>query len=217
MPGECRLVLVLLVPPLLPPQLLLVDAGGAAGAADRGPTFSCRFTYDKEALCWTKRVATEAWSMYGHHRSLYGWYIAGESSGVPSSPPTTFAEMDVFFSEFRRFARQDLTPIARRGDSGTSVPALLPIMFAINTAGAMSVTDSPSGGWSGVLRHLDVLAAFGFARLANSATAAQLTQLSQQNNASFWIDMELFRADMSQGLLPKDFKGMSQSLALHVP
>ena len=155
--------------------------------------------------------------MYGHHRSLYGWYIAGESSGVPSSPPTTFAEMDVFFSEFRRFASQDLKPIARRADSGTSVPALLPIMFSINTAGAMSVTDSPSGGWSGVLRHLDVLAAFGFARLANSATAAQLTQLSQQNNASFWIDMELFRADMSQGLLPKDFKGMSQSLALHVP
>ena len=144
--------------------------------------------------------------MYGHHISFGGWYIAGESSGVPISPSITFADMDGFFSEFRRFASEDLRPIVRPG-GGTSAPSLLPIMFAINTAGAMSVTDSPSGGWSGVLRHLDILAAFGFARLANSATAQQLTQLSQENNASFWIDMELFQADMSQGLLPKNFSG----------
>ena len=51
--------------------------------------------------------------------------------------------MDRFFSEFRRFAADDLKPIAR-ADGGTSVPSLLPIMFAINTAGAMSVADSPS-------------------------------------------------------------------------
>ncbi len=33
------------------------------------------FVFDAEALCWSKRVAGEVWNMYGHHRSLYGFYI----------------------------------------------------------------------------------------------------------------------------------------------
>lgn len=40
------------------------------------------FVFDTEALCWSKRVAKEVWSMYGHHRSFYGFYI-GSSRVIP--------------------------------------------------------------------------------------------------------------------------------------
>lgn len=39
-----------------------------------------------------------------------------------------------------------------------------------------------------------------------------MQQLCVQANCSFWVDMELFRADMSNGLLPKDFPGVAQEL-----
>lgn len=44
------------------------------------------FVFDAEALCWSKRVAKEIWSMYGHHRSFYGFYI-GSSPTIHSSKP----------------------------------------------------------------------------------------------------------------------------------
>eukprot|EP01051_Picozoa_sp_SAG22_P008030 SAG22_NODE_591_length_8819_cov_3.667737_1_plen_625_part_00 len=196
------------------------------------------FVFDDEALCWTKKVAAEVWSMYGHHRSLYGWYIAGEMAGDFSgggpNVSATVDEMADFFAEFRRFAAQDLPPLLRSppaagahelgpgtvagGESGggvsgdSAVPSLLSIMFAINSGGVMPVASQPSGGWHRVLQHIDVLAAFGFARIPNSATAAQMQQLCAGANTSFWVDMELFRADMSHGLLPKDFAGVAQEL-----
>ena len=42
--------------------------------------------------------------------------------------------------------------------------------------------------------------------------ATQMQQLCVQANCTFWVDMELFRADMSNGLLPKDFPGVAQEL-----
>lgn len=39
-----------------------------------------------------------------------------------------------------------------------------------------------------------------------------MQQLCVKANCSFWVDMELFRADMSHGLLPKDFPGVAQEL-----
>lgn len=39
-----------------------------------------------------------------------------------------------------------------------------------------------------------------------------MRELCAQSNCTFWVDMELFRADMSSGLLPKDFPGVAQEL-----
>ena len=39
-----------------------------------------------------------------------------------------------------------------------------------------------------------------------------MRELCAQSNCTFWVDMELFRADMSSGLLPKDFAGVAQEL-----
>jgi hypothetical protein len=59
---------------------------------------------------------------------------------------------------------------------------------------------------------VDVLAAFGFARIAGSTTPAQMEALCNGANTTFWVDMELFRADMSRGLLPKDFASVKLEL-----
>ena len=46
--------------------------------------------------------------------------------------------------------------------------------------------------------------------------AAQMQQLCVQSNCAFWVDMELFRADMTSGLLPKTFPGVAQDLVSFV-
>jgi hypothetical protein len=112
------------------------------------------FTFDAEALCWTKRVASEVWSRYGGHRSVYGWYVAGEmagdfSSGGPNKTATV-EEMAAFFDGFAQFSATTLTPVLRN-DGSTMAPSLLPVMFAINTGDVLEFATAPVGGWVGGL------------------------------------------------------------------
>eukprot|EP00038_Savillea_parva_P004530 m.139223 g.139223 ORF g.139223 m.139223 type:complete len:702 (+) comp11497_c0_seq12:67-2172(+) len=175
------------------------------------------FTYTDEALCWTKRVASEVWSSYGHHPSLYGWYASGEMSGDFSgggnNRTDTVETMAKFFENFSHFASTELSPLSPSGRGGMPrAPSLLPIMQAINSYNVSAYATQPAGGWERVLEHVDVLAAFGFARLAGSSTTQQLETLCNAANASFWVDMELFSADMSRGLVPKDFNGVKSEI-----
>ena len=173
------------------------------------------FTYNSEALCWTKKVMKEVWETYGHHPSLYGWYasgeMAGDFSGGGPNRTATVVNMSEFFDELARYMQEDLAPIVVDG-VGERVASLMPVMQAINSFDVEQYANEPAGGWSRVLQHVDVLAAFGFARIAGSSTPKQLEALCDSVNASFWVDMELFRADMSRGLLPKDFPGVKQEI-----
>lgn len=129
------------------------------------------FTFTPEALCWTKRVATEIWLRYAaRHRSLYGWYLAGEMDGALSlggpDRRQTVTDLSDFVQKFRQFATQQLEPVGGINDtSPPRVPSLLPVMLAINSDRVMQYAHTPAGGWSRILSHLDVLAAFGFSRI----------------------------------------------------
>ncbi len=186
--------------------------------------------------------------------------MSGDFSGGGPNVSETVDEMATFFKEFRSFVAEELPPLAVTSSaveaantmgvvSSRALGSLLSVMFAINSGSVMEYATQPNGGWRRVLRELDVLAAFGFARLPHTATvsssiaasshklsvlfaatpahvissdlshlaafilqAAQMQQLCVQSNCTFWVDMELFRADMSSGLLPKDFAGVAQEL-----
>lgn len=114
--------------------------------------------------------------------------MAGDFSGGGPNVSATVDEMVTFFKEFRRYAAEELPPLALsssdtgpnsrlRTDSSSSsfasssaVGSLLSLMFAINSGSVMEYATQPNGGWLRVLQQLDVLAAFGFARLSHSAT-----------------------------------------------
>jgi len=169
------------------------------------------FTFNEEALQWTQRVATEVWERYGWHQSFYGWYAAGEMAGDFSSggPNTTQTVLDMtqFFDGLGNFSANALLPF--HGTSSTNMsraPSLLPVMLAINSGGVMEHAHTPAGGWIRVASAVDVFAVFGFARIPDSPTAAEMRTLCTEAGASFWVDMELFSDDMSSGLVPKTFE-----------
>ena len=114
--------------------------------------------------------------------------MAGDFSGGGPNVSATVDEMVTFFEEFRRYAAEELPPLAlSSSDAGpnsrlrtdnfssssascSAVGSLLSVMFAINSGSVMEYATQPSGGWLRVLQQLDVLAAFGFARIPHSAT-----------------------------------------------
>ena len=102
--------------------------------------------------------------------------MAGDFSGGGSNVSATVDEMSHFFSEIRRYAAEDLPAVmmgeANDLESGIAVPSLLSIMFAINSYRVMAYATQPNGGWHRVIQHIDILAAFGFARISSSATVS---------------------------------------------
>eukprot|EP00750_Incisomonas_marina_P031586 INCI8243.6.p1 GENE.INCI8243.6~~INCI8243.6.p1 ORF type:complete len:670 (+),score=93.98 INCI8243.6:207-2216(+) len=168
------------------------------------------FTFNDEALTWAQRVAAEVWERYGRHRSFYGWYAASEmagdfSSGGPNTTQTVL-EMTAFFDGFGNFSESQLPALTGNNDNNTiRAPSLLPVMLAINSGDVIAHAHAPAGGWVRVAAAVDVLAVFGFARIPNSPTAAQMQSLCAEAGAAFWVDMELFSDDMSAGLVPKTF------------
>ena len=108
--------------------------------------------------------------------------MSGDFSGGGHNVSATVEEMAVFFKEFRSFVAEELPPLAVSsstsetttpiGDSSAALGSLLSVMFAINSGSVMEFATQPNGGWQRVLKELDVLAAFGFARLPHSATVS---------------------------------------------
>ena len=110
--------------------------------------------------------------------------MAGDFSGGGPNVTATVDEMATFFAQFRRYVAEELPVLAvassnthssnvfKKSTSSTTsaVGSLLSVMFAINSGSVMEYATRPSGGWHRVLQELDVLAAFGFARLPHSAT-----------------------------------------------
>ena len=104
------------------------------------------FDYTPGALDWHKQVAAEVWERYGHHPSLYGWYISGEKDGGLGSARER-EEIVAFFREFTPFVRR-LAPDK-------------PVMLATNCYHLRGAEET----YRQLLPHVDILAPFAFHRM----------------------------------------------------
>lgn len=138
------------------------------------------FEFTPAALAWHKAVTQELHRKYGHHPSLYGWYISAEAFGALKADRDTVR----FFAEYRNFVNK-LTP--------TKPIALAPnnLLFHLHKK-----------AWRKVLPFIDILLPFGFSRWPIS-TPAQVARICAACDTHFWLDMEVFQADLADGLIPK--------------
>lgn len=138
------------------------------------------FDYRNESLCWSKRIAKEIYEMYGHHKSLYGWYIAQEMAGDffyggRFYYPQVVSDMIHFFSEFKKFAN--------------SMNPLMPIMTACNSYN----WDKHANDWVKILEHVDIVTPFGMARVDPEwHTLSTIVQVCNKIGTRVWVDMEMF-------------------------
>ncbi len=165
------------------------------------------FDFTPGSLAWHKQVATELWQLYGHHRSIYGWYVAEEVCGNMLPCRALSAE------ETRRY-RDELITFFRqlRGHCRALAPDK-PILFAPNSH---RITEA-AGTWRELFRTTDILCPFGFHRMPKGGitgeqAAATLQRLADETGSHLWMDMEVFLFDRQGGLYPRPIDGLVSDL-----
>ena len=64
------------------------------------------FDFTPGSLEWHKQVADELWERYGHHPSLYGWYVSAEIAGSLGSDDRHRDDLVNFFRAFGAHVRR---------------------------------------------------------------------------------------------------------------
>ena len=166
------------------------------------------FDFTEESLDWHKRVAREIWDKYGQHPSFYGFYVSEESGGsldnwekTPELRKQRQDEIVNFFREFKSYC-------------STFAPAK-PIMLATNSFGV----DGAQPVYERMLKYLDILCPFGFARMPEGdLTAAEvacvLQGLCDGAGSHLWFDQEVFLFNPDNSLYPRDIEGIIADLTL---
>ena len=156
------------------------------------------FDFTPESLKWHLAVTDEVFQLYGHHPSLYGWYISEEIMAEFLNDPEYYyhghvADVIKFFASYQDFVRK-LSPC-------------IPVLFAPNNFGFERYLDD----WEQVLKYIDILAPFGFARnpVKNIDT---IQELCDKTETHMWVDMELFKYPFPEGLIPKPFEDIQKEI-----
>lgn len=151
------------------------------------------FDLQDESLCWHERVYDELISTYGDHTSVVGWYVSEEMFGsfLYKTPaywyPFCVEDMVQFFDAFSALVHE-YNPLHR-------------VAFACNSQDFGDYTTD----WERVLRHVDVLLPFGFARDPSFDTLKSVEQVCAKSGTTLWVDMELFQYPIGDdGLVPKN-------------
>ncbi|MHA1732517.1 MAG: DUF4434 domain-containing protein [Promethearchaeota archaeon] len=174
------------------------------------------FDYTPGALDWAKRVVSELWASYGHHPSLYGWYISSEVHGnlAPVSRPRR-SHGGLFAPRVRREGwtrqyRQELVTFFRefRKHCDQFAPHM-PVMLASNCHHLHGTGDV----YGELLEYLDILCPFGFHRmpkgdLSGEEAALWLQDLCDGAKAHLWLDLEVFNIGKGGALVPRDVEGL---------
>lgn len=155
------------------------------------------FDYSPQSLIWHKRVAKELFERYGHHRSFYGWYISEEIMGdlyytYDPVPNEKYLDIIRFFEEFQKFAHE-LAPTK-------------PVAMAPSNQGMHRYREQ----WLQILKHIDILIPFAFARTENNV--CEIAQLCRDADTHFWVDMEIFANPFDNGLVPKTGKELLREI-----
>ena len=166
------------------------------------------FDFTPESLEWHKRVAKELWDMYGHHESFYAFYVSEESGGGlnnwepdPQRSKERKVEIVHFFKEFKEFC--------------SALAPEKPIMLATNSF------DVPVGmdTYPELLKYLDILCPFGFARMpatdiSGKEAADLLQKVCDEANAHLWFDLEAFLFNPDNSLYPRPIEQIIHDLNL---
>ncbi|MBW1764762.1 MAG: DUF4434 domain-containing protein, partial [Deltaproteobacteria bacterium] len=164
------------------------------------------FDFSEGSLQWHKKVASELWERYGHHKSFYGWYISEEIHGwlTPEKKDETIKkrhhdEIVHFFKEFRTHVR--------------SMAPDKPVMLASNS----HYVDQALDIYPKLLENLDILCPFGFHRppdddMIGEEAAAILQKLCDDAGTHFWMDLETFLFGEHGELYPRPVEGLISDL-----
>lgn len=166
------------------------------------------FDFGEESLEWHKKVTEEVYGRYGHHRSFYGFYVSEESGGSLDKWEATAEGREMrqkeivhFFEEYSSFCR--------------GIAPGKPIMLATNSMGIAPRHDT----YMELLRNLDILCPFGFARmpgddLSGHEAAGLLQAWCDEAGAHLWFDLEAFLFNEDGSLYPRDFEGIKGDLLM---
>jgi hypothetical protein len=166
------------------------------------------FDFTPASLEWHKKVAKELWDRYGTHPSFYGWYISEENSGGLDAYSTNNEDLVrrqknivEFFKGFKDYSIS-LTPDK-------------PVMLATSSY------DVPKGEkiYPDLLKYLDILCPFGFARmpegdLTGEDAAKRLQQLCNNSQTHLWFDLEAFLFHKEGYLYPRPINEIVHDLNL---
>lgn len=182
-----------------PVEIVLQTADRLGMAVFAGIGMYAWFDLSRESLKWHLGVTREVFERYGHHPSLYGWYIPEEMFGdLLENPLFNYPghEQDIadFFAEYQSLIRS-LTPTK-------------PVLFAINNADFNRKADR----WRCILPNVDILSPFGFARNPDN-NLDYMIEVCRECGTRLWVDFELFRFPFPDGLRPKDFDVLVRELA----
>ena len=160
------------------------------------------FDFCAESLEWHKRVTAELFEMYGHHPSLYSWYISEEMYGslydeCDHIPSERYLEIVTFFREYKAFVNK-LTPTK-------------PVALAPNNIRFQEFEKE----WGEILPHLDILIPFAFARDLENLNIRQIQAICDRAGSHFWVDMEMFAWPLDNGLVPKSFDELMAEIRIY--
>lgn len=156
------------------------------------------FDFTPQSLKWHLAVTEEVHERYGHHPSLYGWYVSEEIMGDFLNHPDFYYDGHIeefieFFASYREYIRK-LTPCK-------------PILFAPNNFEFEKHLEQ----WRKALAHIDIIAPFGFARNPVK-NIHQMLALCREVGTHMWVDMELFKFPFPEGLEPKPLEAILKEM-----
>jgi len=159
------------------------------------------FDFSPISLEWHKRVAKELFDMYGHHKSFYGYYVSEEIPGslYDDWPEIRhrWTEIADFFREFKAYVNS-LTP--------TKPVALAPNNIRFHEFEAE---------WSEILKNIDILLPFAFARDLENLNIKEIAAICKKSSTHFWVDMEMFKFPLDNGLIPKDIDELLKEIRIY--
>jgi hypothetical protein len=178
-----------------PIEAILDEADKTGSCVFLGVGMYAWFDFTKGSLEWHKKTAKELWELYGHHKSLYGWYISEEVFGNLGDNEERRKEIVLFFKEFKKYVNK-LCPDK-------------PIMLAPNCHNIIEGLKY----WPQLLKNLDIVCPFGFHRMpkddmTGEQAAALLRKLCNESDSQLWLDMEVFLFAEDQALYPRPIEGV---------
>ena len=147
------------------------------------------FDFTPGSLKWHKEVTRELWDRYGHHPSVYGFYVGEEIGGDLGMNNFRRQEIVSFFREYTPFAR-----------------SLAPDKVVMLASNCHNVPDALDW-YPRLLQNLDVLCPFAFHRMppygqTGEEAAAMLQELCDSSGCHLWLDLEAFFFKPDMALYP---------------
>lgn len=160
------------------------------------------FDYSPDSLEWHERVTSELWERYGHHPSLYSWYVSEEMFGslyhdYDPVPDENWRQIVDFFAAYREFV--------------TALTPTKPVSMAPNNIRFHEFPDQ----WAEILAGIDILIPFAFARDLDHLNITEIAEICARSGTRFWVDMEMFRMPLDDGLIPKTGPELEREIAIY--